>query len=261
MSFQNGHQNGHTDPQENNPNAPGTQAESGNEPPTSDATPTQLAFSFALTPQTDNQKTPWLKRIQQNGLSCYWEIYQNLLDNPPDWETRFWRDHPARKREWPKKALFIAWACAPAGARQPRTQNEFAEAIGVSTQAVWKWKNNNPEMTELINELSLFPLEAAIRDVDYVTLMQATAPDSPVPARKLFYDRYEAMRAARSPVNPQQANQLVQVILSNLNWETLPQEAIDRITAGENPLAVLVSGVATSTETAETPTARTPEAR
>jgi transcriptional regulator with XRE-family HTH domain len=241
-----GHQNGHlTDPEDpkqnpenGTPNNPGN-SESSTAPPQ----PVQLAFSFALSPQPEGGKVPWLKRLQQAGLSCYWEIYQNLLDSPPDWETRFWTDHPNRKREWPKKALYIAWAAAPSSARQPRTQNEFAEAIGVSTQAVWKWKNNNPEMTELINELALFPLEAAIRDVDYVTLTQATAPDSPVPARKLFYDRYEQARLSRLPMNPQQMVQLFQTVINNINWEQLTPEQTERIAAGEHPLAVLVSGV------------------
>jgi transcriptional regulator with XRE-family HTH domain len=237
--------NGHT-PNDNLDPELGNSEDTGTPPATptpESAEPVQLAFSFALAPQPEGGKTPWLKRIEQAGLSCYWEIYQNLLDNPPDWETRFWPDHPNRKREWQKKALYIAWAAAPAGARQPRTQAEFAEAIGVSTQAIWKWKNNNPEMAGLINELALFPLESAIRDVDFVTLKQATALDSPVPARKLFYERYEAIRAARQPLPAQQVNQLLQVIFNNLDWDSLPQEAIERIAAGENPVAVLASGM------------------
>lgn len=232
--------NGHT-PNDNLDPGPSIPGNSEDTP--TPAEPVQLAFSFALSPQPEGGKTPWLKRIQQSGLSCYWEIYQNLLDNPPDWETKFWLDHPARKREWPKKALYIAWSAAPASARQPRTQNEFAEAIGVSTQAIWKWKNNNPEMTELINELALFPLESAIRDVDFVTLKQATAPDSPVPARKLFYERYEAIRAARQPIAPQQINQLLQVIFNRLDWDALPPDVVDRLADGkEDPVAVLMSG-------------------
>jgi transcriptional regulator with XRE-family HTH domain len=256
----NGNLNGHQDPEEPKQNTPGPNNPGNSEAsPTPESAPVQLAFSFALTPQPDGGKTPWLKRVQQAGLSCYWEIYQNLLDSPPDWETKFWLDHPARKREWPKKALYIAWAAAPSNARQPRTQNEFAEAIGVSTQAIWKWKNNNPEMTELINELALFPLEAAIRDVDFVTLKQATALDSPVPARKLFYDRYEAMRAARLPVNPAQLVQVYQKVINNINWDQLTDEQTGRIIAGEDPFLVVVSGAVPMA--AEAPMARTTEAR
>lgn len=238
--------NGHPpteDPELKPGDSPGKPGNSEPSPLPAEPSPVQLAFGFDLAPQPDNQKTPFLKRIQQNGLSCYWEIYQNLLDSPPEWELKYWLDHPNRKREWPKKALFIAWSCAPARARQPRSQKEFAEAIGVSSQAICGWKTKNPEMNDLINELALFPLETAIKDVDFVTLTQATAPDSPVPARKLFYDRYEQMRAARLPMAPQQMAQLFQVVINNLDWDKLSAEQTERIAAGEHPLVVLASSV------------------
>src|SRR5262245_23563894 len=97
-----------------------------------DAMPVQLAFGFDLAPQEEGHRTPLSQRLEQSGLSCYWDVYQALLDTPPEWEIKFWKGHPARKREWPRKALYIAWAAAPSSARQPRTQNEFAEAVGIT---------------------------------------------------------------------------------------------------------------------------------
>lgn len=243
LSLNNGHPPTE-EPQQNNPGNSEDAATPGPETPAdgTQAEPVQLAFSFALTPQPDGQKTPWLKRVRLEGLSDYLDILEGLLANPPRWETKYWEQNKNRKREWAKKAHYIAWACSPALSRQPRTQKELAERLGVTTQAIWKWKTENPEMIELIQELTLKPLEAALADVYRVTIDQARDPNSSTQARKLYFEALAEARAARQPIAPQQVNQLLQVIFSNLNWDSLPQEAVERIAAGENPLAVLVSG-------------------
>lgn len=244
----NGSLNGHQDPEEpkkNNPgDSPASPGNSESSPLPAAAAPVQLAFGFDLAPQEEGHKIPWAKRLKTEGLSYYPELYQDLLVNPPGWETQFWLDHPNRKREWPKKAVYIAWACAPAKKRKPRTQKEVAEMLGITPAAICLWKSKNPEMVELIQERTLGRLEEAVAGIDDVTIEQAEAPDSPPAARKLFYDRYEQARAARLPMNPQQIIQIYQNVIKNINWDSLTPEQTERIVAGEDPfMVVLASGV------------------
>lgn len=231
------HFNGHTPTEEPQPN----------NPESSDATPTQapvqLAFGFDLAPQPEGHKIPWSKRIRVDGLSDYLNILDDLIANPPGWETQFWLDHPARKREWVKKAHYIAWACSPAYSRQPRTQKEVAAMLGVTPVAICLWKSKNPEMIKLIQERTLEPLEQALADVYRVTIDQAIDPNGSVQARKLYFEALSDARNARLPMNPAQMVQLVQTFVSNINWNNLTSEQMDRIAAGEHPLLVLAANV------------------
>lgn len=246
--------NGHPpteDPELNpgdSPPVPGTtQPKSGNSEPSplpgAEPQPIQLAFGFDLAPQPEGKKVPWLKRLQQEGLECYWHLWDKLINDPPDWEKRFWGEMPARKREWYKKVMYITWASTPKDARKPRTQKEFAKMIGVTPAAIWKWRTRNPEIEEIIKSAPLIIYEEQVQEVDYVTYYQAKQPDSSPAARKLFYDRGDQLRAAQMPFDLKQAAQLNQIIISNIPWDKLSAEQTERIAAGEHPLVVLASGV------------------
>lgn len=209
-------------------------------PPAQPPEAVQLAFSFDLQPQAPDRRLSFANRLKTEGLTCYWEIYERLLYHPPEWETKFWTDHPNRKREWPRKALYMAWACAPDTARQPRTLEEFAAQLGISRVAIWHWRTKNPEMVETINDLALAPLEAAVKNVDYVTIFKAQQMDRTVADANLFYSRREQARRERQPAADPLTSQLVQVIFNNLDISKLSEDKLERLASGENPIAVLI---------------------
>ena len=205
-----------------------------------------LAFGIEVEPQQPESRRRWFDRLRFQGLNCYWEIYESLLATPPAWETRFWADHPNRKSEWYKKALYIAWAAAPDSARQPRKLEDFAAGIGISRQTIWNWRRGNPELDEAVRELAVMPLELAVRDVDYICLTRARDPDATIQDIRLFYDRYNQVQQRRGSNDPQ-VNQLLQVIFNNLDFSKLSEETIERLADGENPIAALADSLAGGT--------------
>ena len=149
----------------------------------------QTAFEFTVSPQVDGKREKWADRLQQAGMMSYWDVYTQLLNSPPDWESGQWQQHPRRKAHWPRKALYIAWAASPADARSPKTLTEFANIIGIRRTSIYNWHVKSPELSTLINEMMLAPLENSLSMVDFVTIQQATDLEGTVTARRLFYDR------------------------------------------------------------------------
>ena len=154
----------------------------------------QLDFGLKIRPG----RGPKQPRLVELGVTGFQDMYQALLDNPPRWETRFWQDHPNRKRGWWKKAAFIAWLAAPRQSRQPATMTELANLLSVSRETLWSWKNKNPEIDNMISRLRYDVLSAHLSDVDSVTIRQATSVDGTVAARELFYRRVADARLVDS---------------------------------------------------------------
>lgn len=68
---------------------------------------------------------------------------------PPKEQTeRKRREMTARMR------AFVVWKSTPFAERQIKTQHEFAEALGVSDQAVWQW-SKDPRVVEAVKFMTL----------------------------------------------------------------------------------------------------------
>jgi transcriptional regulator with XRE-family HTH domain len=68
---------------------------------------------------------------------------------PPKAETeRKKRELNARQR------AYVLWKATPEINREPKTQKDLAEVLGVSEQAIWKW-SKDPRVTEAIRFVAL----------------------------------------------------------------------------------------------------------
>lgn len=160
-----------------------------------DSTTLQLTFGFDLRPKTAPRE-PLRLRLDELGVSGYQDLYQQLLNNAPDWETKFWSQHPQRKRNWWRKAAFIAWSCAPRSERLPQTLEDLADKLGVNRTTVYGWRRESPEIDETIARLQFAVLNTYLADVDWVTIQQAINPDSSTAQREMFYRRYRDAQQA-----------------------------------------------------------------
>lgn len=154
----------------------------------------QLTFGFGLKSKDAAPRQSHRKRLVELGISGYQDIYQELLTNPPAWETRHWSQHPRRKRHWYRKAAYIAWDASPRSERQPATIEEFADVFGITRQTIYGWRVDSPEIDQLVARLRYVVLDKYLADVDWITIRQAIEPDSTISQRELFYRRHEAAR-------------------------------------------------------------------
>lgn len=84
-------------------------------------------------------------------------------------------------------AAYIAWAASPVVGRQPATQLELAQAIGLKTdRTIRQWKEKDPQIEQVIAKLQAAPLWRHRRDL-YEALVKA-AVDGDVPALKLAFE-------------------------------------------------------------------------
>jgi len=105
--------------------------------------------------------------------------YQKLLADLTQYA--WWQDYcELRSRGWDwRKAIYIAWAAAPAAARQPKTQNELAtQVLGLdSDRVISRWVKKQPEIKDEIARMQAAPLLQHRRDIYDALIAVATDPD------------------------------------------------------------------------------------
>lgn len=80
---------------------------------------------------------------------------------------------------WPWRiASFIAWAASPKQNRWPKTQEELAHLIGLSTdRAIGNWRRKNPSIDQVIAMMQAAPLIAHRRDIYEALAVSASSTD------------------------------------------------------------------------------------
>lgn len=148
--------------------------------------PTLPAFGLKLLVLEEKRKPAHLADV---GVSGYQELYHELV-------RQGWR--------W-QKAAFMAWRAAPRRQRQPATQQELAELLGYNSDKVFRiWlqkRDQGPLMERIINESRQTVFKLNLADVDHVTIERATAVDSTVAERKLFYELLDRLNGVAGPMN------------------------------------------------------------
>jgi hypothetical protein len=141
----------------------------------------QIAFGFVLV----DEAGPGPARLAEIGVTGYQDLFHRLIEQGWRWQ----------------KAAFMAWRAAPRNSRQPETQEELARLLGYAGDKVFRVWLNKPEqgplMEAIIRQAAAEVLQAHLADVDLVTIRQATAAESSIGERELFYKRY---REAVGPV-------------------------------------------------------------
>ena len=102
----------------------------------------------------------------------YFETFLELVDN--GWPSRI--------------AAFIAWASSPRLSREPKTQEELAHILGLTSDRQFsKWRRQYPSIDALIAKLQIEPLLKHRADVFQALAESASNPDyKHNPDRKLF---------------------------------------------------------------------------
>jgi hypothetical protein len=109
-----------------------------------------------------------------SGVPAYYEVYLDLRDGG-----------------WPPRiAAYIAWASSPRQGRWPKTQDELATLLGLTSDRQFtKWRRANKAIDDLIAKLQLEPLLKHRADVFSALIASASTPDyKNQPDRKLFLE-------------------------------------------------------------------------
>lgn len=108
------------------------------------------------------------------GVPDFYEIYMDLLES--GWPARI--------------AAYIAWCSVPRARRYPKTQDELANLLGLTSDRQFtKWRRNNPALDALIARLQMEPLLKHRADVFDALVQSASTPDyKNQPDRKLFLE-------------------------------------------------------------------------
>ena len=109
-----------------------------------------------------------------SGVPDYYEVFLDLLDEG-----------------WPPRiAAFIAWASSPRIGRWPKTQDELAHQLGLTSDRQFtKWRRASPAIDSLISKLQAAPLLKHRADVFDALIRSASTPDyKHQPDRKLLLE-------------------------------------------------------------------------
>lgn len=121
----------------------------------------------------------WLER--QESKPAWLRTYQELVSERTEKNTPRW--------DW-RKALYIAWSCLPRSKRNPATEQDLADLLGLAnTATIRKWKANDPEINARIQEMPRLMVLDAVGDVmeALVSVAKTSAPQAH-PDRKLFLE-------------------------------------------------------------------------
>lgn len=130
--------------------------------------------------------------------------------------------------DW-RKSLYIAWSVVPRGERFPKTEQELAQLMRLSSTRVFRaWKEKDPEIAGRIARLPKQMLTSHIADV-YNALVAVAA--TPVPAahqdRKMFLEMVGEYQTKLALTGANDGPVRFRYDLSNLTDDEL--EELDRI--------------------------------
>ena len=141
--------------------------------------------------KSEDPKTAFPAPVQTPGQRESRESYALLLKRKT--KPLWWEDYlelRARGLDW-RKAAYVAWASAPTRARWPKTLEQLAtDVLGLrSDRTIRKWKENNPELEDMITLVQIAPMLRHRRDVIDALVAVAVRKDPEAHRdRKLFLE-------------------------------------------------------------------------
>lgn len=114
----------------------------------------QLALGLELPEVELDGVSPEIARQRSEAARQALEL---VAKDAPAWLDDYYM---LRDKGWPwRQAAYIAWASTPTEARQPKTQQELARQLGLtSDRAISTWRRRNPAILETIAFLQTAPL-------------------------------------------------------------------------------------------------------
>jgi len=141
--------------------------------------------------KSEDPETAFPAPVQTPGQRESRESYALLLKRKT--KPLWWEDYlelRARGLDW-RKAAYVAWASAPTRARWPKTLEQLAtDVLGLrSDRTIRKWKENNPELEDMITLVQIAPMLRHRRDVIDALVAVAVRKDPEAHRdRKLFLE-------------------------------------------------------------------------
>ena len=141
--------------------------------------------------KSEDPKTAFPATVQTPGQRESRESYALLLKRKT--KPLWWEDYlelRARGLDW-RKAAYVAWASAPTRARWPKTLEQLAtDVLGLrSDRTIRKWKENNPDLEDMITLVQIAPMLRHRRDVIDALVAVAVRKDPEAHRdRKLFLE-------------------------------------------------------------------------
>jgi hypothetical protein len=136
------------------------------------------------------------------------DVWLRTLPQPPDWQVLYddllaERTDKGRPRwDW-RKALFIAWSCAPSSKRYPKKLAGLADMMGLTdTATIRHWRQKDPEIDRRIRELPAQLVANHVTDILDAALFSALRLDE-----KGFQDRKLLLEIA-NVYKPRQVQEL-----------------------------------------------------
>src|SRR3972149_1973543 len=141
--------------------------------------------------KSEDPETAFPAPVQTPGQRESRESYALLLKRKT--KPLWWEDYlelRARGLDW-RKAAYVAWASAPTRARWPKTLEQLAtDVLGLrSDRTIRKWKENNPDLEDMITLVQIAPMLRHRRDVIDALVAVAVRKDPEAHRdRKLFLE-------------------------------------------------------------------------
>ena len=136
----------------------------------------QTAFPAAVqTPGQLESREAYALLLKRKTKPAWWEDYLELRRGGLDW----------------RKAAYVAWASSPTRGRWPKTIEQLAaDVLGLrSDRTIRKWKENNPELEDMIATVQIAPMLRHRRDVIDALVAVAKRKDPEAHRdRKLFLE-------------------------------------------------------------------------
>ncbi|HLE03326.1 MAG TPA: hypothetical protein VI729_01765 [Anaerolineales bacterium] len=136
----------------------------------------QTAFPAAVqTPGQRESREAYALLLKRKTKPAWWEDYLELRRGGLDW----------------RKAAYVAWASSPTRGRWPKTIEQLAaDVLGLrSDRTIRKWKENNPELEDMIATVQIAPMLRHRRDVIDALVAVAKRKDPEAHRdRKLFLE-------------------------------------------------------------------------
>lgn len=123
------------------------------------ATPYQLSFDLDLP-----EEEPGLVGLSADEIQARKDVAKAMIENPDTWpkgadgkpNVPFWFEDYLRLSEgrWPfRVAVLIAWLRTPKKYRWPKTQQELADQLGLSSDRQFTiWRARNPQIDAMVHD-------------------------------------------------------------------------------------------------------------
>ena len=141
--------------------------------------------------KSEDPETAFPAPVQTPGQRESRESYALLLKRKT--KPLWWEDYlelRARGLDW-RKAAYVAWASSPTRARWPKTLEQLATDVLRlrSDRTIRKWKENNPDLEDMITLVQIAPMLRHRRDVIDALVAVAVRKDPEAHRdRKLFLE-------------------------------------------------------------------------